>query len=87
MARSGGHAGQNGMRSLIQHLGSGDFPRLRIGIAAPDGGRPVDVAAFVLGELRPAEREVMETVLQRASLAMQAWLADGIDKAMNDFNS
>ncbi|KAG0492772.1 hypothetical protein HPP92_006170 [Vanilla planifolia] len=60
----GGHGGQNGMRSVINHLkGSRDFPRLRIGIGRPPG--KMDPSSFVLKPFTKGEREEMDFTLQR----------------------
>lgn len=58
----GGHAGHNGLRSLKAALGSGEFPRVRIGVGRPDSTDPELVAAHVLGAWRQGRREVGELV-------------------------
>jgi peptidyl-tRNA hydrolase, PTH1 family len=91
----GGHGGHNGVRSIVEQLGTGDFLRVRVGVGRPErqaaAGAPVGpgqgrVSGHVLGDF-PSEmdREVGELVA-RASDAVEAILARGIRAAMNDFN-
>ncbi len=82
---SGGSGGHNGMKSIIQHLGTQDFPRLRVGIGRPPGRMdPVD---YVLQDFSPEQEEIMAQVRDRAVQAIECWLRDGIVEAMNTFNS
>jgi PTH1 family peptidyl-tRNA hydrolase len=81
----GGHAGHNGLRSLIQRLGSADFLRVRIGIGRPppgDAGRGMDVAGWVLSKFDPLERAELPSVVIRATDAVERILRDGPDAAM-----
>ncbi len=83
--RSRGSAGgHHGMESIIARVGTSDFPRLRVGIGRPNPDADID---HVLGEFEPDERRVMDETLMRARQAVDVWLADGITKAMNEFNS
>ena len=61
----GGHGGHNGLRDVIQRLGSGAFRRLRIGIGRPPGS--IDPAEYVLATFRPDERDAIEAAIERAS--------------------
>jgi len=80
----GGAGGHKGVRSIIEHLGSRDFPRLRVGIGRPPGRMdPVD---YVLGDFTPEERPVIEEVYERAIAAVECWLREGIVAAMNRYN-
>lgn len=80
----GGSGGHHGMRSVIQHLGTEDFPRLRLGIGRPPGGMdPVD---YVLSDFTVDERAEMELAFERAIAAIECFLDEGIDAAMNAFN-
>jgi len=80
----GGSGGHRGMRSIIQHLGTEDFPRLRLGIGRPPGGMdPVD---YVLSDFTADERADMELAFERAIAAIECFLDEGIDAAMNAFN-
>ncbi|NOX60450.1 MAG: aminoacyl-tRNA hydrolase [Chloroflexi bacterium] len=81
----GGAGGHNGMRSIIQRLGSDRFPRLRVGIDRPPGR--MDPAAYVLQDFTPEEEAIMAQVRERAVQALECWLTNGIDAAMNAFNA
>jgi peptidyl-tRNA hydrolase, PTH1 family len=84
--REGGSAGgHNGIKSLIQHLGTQDFPRLRIGIGAARGGGEA-LSSHVLGAFGPEERPLIEKGLDRAGEAITSALHFGFDRAMNLFN-
>jgi PTH1 family peptidyl-tRNA hydrolase len=61
----GGHGGHNGLRDIMQRLGSGAFRRLRLGIGRPPGG--MDPADYVLATFRPDEFEAVSTMLDRAA--------------------
>jgi len=78
---SGGH---HGLESIGQHLGSREFARLRVGIGRSDGAR--GITDYVLARFAAGERELMEKVLARAADQAECWLADGTEKAMNQFN-
>ena len=80
----GGAGGHNGMKSIIQRLGTDQFPRMRIGIERPPGR--MDPAAYVLQDFSSSEEEIMVQVRDRARQALENWLAAGIDVAMNAFN-
>ena len=80
----GGSGGHKGMRSIIEHLGTQDFPRLRIGIGRPPGR--MDPAAYVLQDFSADEKSLLEETLERAVVAIEAWLREGIDTAMNRCN-
>ena len=80
----GGSAGQNGMKSIIEHLGTESFPRLRIGIGRPPGR--MDPAAYVLQDFRGDDLEIMKVTLDRAADAVEVFLSKGIVAAMNQFN-
>jgi len=79
----GGSGGHKGLASVIETLGSKDFPRLRLGIGRPDFG---DLTSHVLGRFRPAEREALEDMLERARSSLEVFINEGIESAMNRFN-
>lgn len=87
--RSGGH---NGVQSIIDHLGSRDFIRVKIGIGRPniDPGSPIDkeqvVIDYVLSDFTPEEKRVIEETLPRISEALLAIITDGLNAAMNKYN-
>jgi PTH1 family peptidyl-tRNA hydrolase len=72
------------MRSIIQHLGTNQFPRLRLGIGRPSGRMPVE--AYVLQKFTTEEWEAMLVTYQRGVEAVMSVLAEGIEMAMNKFN-
>jgi PTH1 family peptidyl-tRNA hydrolase len=80
----GGSGGHKGMRSIIERLGTGDFSRLRIGIGRPPGG--MDPAAYVLQDFSADEELLLEEMLERAVLAIETWLSEGIEEAMSRYN-
>ena len=82
--RAGGSAGgHNGMKSLIAHLGTEKFPRLRVGISAPGCKQMV---SHVLGKFAPDERPLLQEALTRAAAATLMTLSHGFDAAANQFN-
>ena len=86
--RKAGSAGtHNGMRSILQHIGNQQgFPRIRVGVGAkPDGW---DLADWVLSTYRVREeREEMEKAFVRAADCVEDWLKNGIEHAMQQYNS
>jgi PTH1 family peptidyl-tRNA hydrolase len=80
----GGHAGHNGLKSVMDALGSGDFVRLRIGIGRPARGS--EVTDHVLGPFSSEESEMLDTVLARASDAAVTVLCHGAKVGMNRFH-
>jgi PTH1 family peptidyl-tRNA hydrolase len=79
----GSDGGQKGLRDIAAHLGTEEFPRLRIGIG--DRG-PADATDFVLSRFRTAERPVIDDALILASQAVAVWTTQGLAAAMNRFN-
>jgi PTH1 family peptidyl-tRNA hydrolase len=80
----GGSAGQKGMKSIIERLGSQDFPRLRIGIDRPPGR--MDAAAYVLQDFSRQQAEFLPPLLERAVDATLVFITQGLEAAMNQFN-
>jgi len=80
----GGPGGHNGIRSIIQSLGTQDFPRLRIGIDRPPGR--MDSAAYVLQAFTNKELMTVSETLDRAADAALTFAMEGLDAAMNKFN-
>lgn len=80
----GGSAGQKGMASIIERLGSQDFPRLRLGIGRPPGR--MDAAAYVLQEFSANESEMLDQTLGRGADAVLTFVTQGLEAAMNQFN-
>ena len=84
MRPAGGSSGHRGMRSIINHLETQDFPRLRIGIGRPPGRRPT--ADYVLSNFSKSEQEILSSVLERAVLCVQDFIGEGIQFAMTACN-
>ena len=84
--RKGGSAGgHNGLKSIIQHLGSDQFPRLRVGV----GEKPhpdYDMADWVLGKFTGEDKKKMDQAVERAAEAIECILKDGLDRGMSRFN-
>ena len=80
----GGHGGHNGIKSIINAFGTGDFPRVRIGVGRPEA--PVDATDYVLGKLTGEELKSLTPVLQSAEDAVETILLKGTTVAMNLFN-
>ncbi len=81
---AGGSAGQKGMASIIEKLGTQEFPRLRVGIGRPPGR--MDAAAYVLQDFTNAENEVLDQTLDTAVDAILNFVIEGLDAAMNCHN-
>ena len=84
MRPNGGDAGQKGVRSIIQELGTKDFPRLRIGINRPPGR--MSVSSYVLLNFSDQEVETLPFVLDQAADAILAFVELGLNQAMTTFN-
>jgi len=83
---SGSSGGQKGLQNVIDCLGTDAFPRLRIGIAG-DHFRPgEDKADYVLERFSKAERAALVPVLDTACEAIETFVAEGLESAMNRFN-
>jgi PTH1 family peptidyl-tRNA hydrolase len=80
----GGLAGHNGLKSIVAHLHTQDFVRVRIGIGKPPGSR--QGADHVLRRFSKAERQEIDIVLEEAADAVEMILAEGVDVAMNRVN-
>jgi PTH1 family peptidyl-tRNA hydrolase len=85
-ARRGGSAGgHNGFKSVAQHLGTDQFPRLRVGVGGGEPGR--DLSGHVLGRFDPEERQTILDAVNRAADAVEVFVAEGIEIVMNRFNA
>lgn len=82
--KAGSSGGQNGLNSIIEKLGSREFPRLRIGIGRPPGR--MQGMDYVLQDFHPQEMAELETVLDKAASAALAVVQYGINRAMTEFN-
>lgn len=82
---SGSAGGHNGIKSVISHLGTQEFPRIKIGTGAPAGGG-AEMVDWVIGVPSQSERKVLFESFERAVLAAECVIRHGCQKAMNDFN-
>ena len=81
---TGSDGGHNGLKSIAAHLRTRDYPRLRIGVGEPgDVSYQVD---YVLGRFSRAEQKVISETLERALAAVETWIKEGGEAAMNKFN-
>lgn len=83
--RSGSAGGHNGLKNIIAHLGSDQFPRVKVGV----GGKPhpdSDMADWVLSPFTGQDRKAMEEAISRAADAVTLLLDQGVDQAMAKFN-
>jgi PTH1 family peptidyl-tRNA hydrolase len=83
--RDGSAGGHNGLKSIIEHLGTTAFPRMRVGVGRGDNRR--DLADHVLGRFAASERETVSAAVLRAADAAEMFLSDGIERVMNAFNA
>ncbi|MBC8504965.1 MAG: aminoacyl-tRNA hydrolase [Anaerolineales bacterium] len=81
---SGGSSGQKGMKSIIQHLGTEEYPRLRLGIGRPPGR--MSTPSYVLQDFSKADAEDLEIFLERAADAALLFITEGIEPAMTRYN-
>jgi PTH1 family peptidyl-tRNA hydrolase len=83
--RGGGHGGHNGLRSLVDALGTGEFPRVKIGIGRPPGRQ--DPADFVLEPMSRPVAERLESMVPHAAQAVLHVLEHGVESAMQENNA
>jgi len=84
LRRSGSAGGHNGLISVIEALGSEEFPRLRIGVGEPPPH--MDQVSYVLSRFAREEQEEIAAAIARAADAVEAWVSVGITEAMNRAN-
>ena len=83
--RSGSAGGHNGLKNIIAHLGSDQFPRIRLGV----GSKPhpdYDMADWVLGRFQGEDKKAVEEAVKRAADAAECLIREGVDRAMNQYN-
>ena len=83
--RGGSAGGHNGLKSIIQHLGTDQFPRLRVGV----GEKPhpdYDLADWVLGRFTGEDKKAIDAAVKRAADGVECILKDGLEQGMNRFN-
>ncbi|WEG18985.1 aminoacyl-tRNA hydrolase [Alkalihalophilus pseudofirmus] len=84
LRQKGSAGGHNGIKSLIQHLGTDKFKRIRVGIDRPKNGEPI--VNYVLGTYHPDEREAVNESIVQAAKAVEAWTEKTFLEVMNQFN-
>ncbi|NEU32545.1 aminoacyl-tRNA hydrolase [bacterium LRH843] len=84
LRQKGSAGGHNGIKSLIAHLGTQEFNRIRVGVDRPTNGEPV--ANYVLGRYRPDERDAVNESIDKSAKAVEAWLSAPFLEVMNKFN-
>ncbi len=87
----GGHGGHNGLRSIIKHLGTNAFPRVRVGVGRPmrEDGAPADdsrVAGYVLSDFPAGDARDVDDMIDRAADAIEVVVTTGVRPAMNEVN-
>ena len=82
---SGSAGGHNGIKNIIAHLGTQEFPRIKIGVGAPAGGGD-EMIDWVIGAPSQAERKILAESFERAIGAAECIIRCGYQKAMNEFN-
>ena len=80
----GGSGGHNGLLSIIESLGTEEFPRLRIGVSR--GAEDRDLADYVLARFESDEQVAVKSTVDRAADAVEMFVFEGIEQAMNEFN-
>ena len=84
--RAGGSAGgHNGLKNIIQHLGTDRFPRIKVGVGSPQQA-DYDMVDWVIGKPIGEDQRALMEALDRAGEAAKVLISDGIDRAMNRFN-
>jgi peptidyl-tRNA hydrolase, PTH1 family len=83
LRRKGSPAGHNGLASIIEQCGSQEIPRLRVGIGRPSRG---DTVSYVLSRFSKEEEQGLPMVVDHAADAVIAWINEGIDEAMGNYN-
>ena len=84
MRKTGGAGGQNGVKDIINHVGTRDFKRVRCGVSRPPGR--MDPASYVLKPFAGDDVITAQNIVDKAADAIETWLKDDIDTAMNRYN-
>ena len=82
---SGSAGGHNGLKNIIQHLGSDQFPRIKVGVGMPENA-DYDIADWVTGRPMGDEQKPLMEALDKAVAAVPVLIRDGVEKAQNKFN-
>ena len=85
--RKGSAGGHNGLKNIISHLGTDEFPRIRIGVGAPASGNSGDeVIDWVIGSVPQSELKLIEETAAKAAEACACYIKNGPEQAMNRYN-
>lgn len=85
LRQKGGHGGHNGIRSTIDHLGTKEFKRLRIGVGRPIA--PIPVVDYVLGSFPKDQQDDVKESIKKAADACESWLERPFLEVMNEYNN
>lgn len=85
LRRKGSAGGHNGLKSIIQQLGTDQFPRIKMGVG-PKPHPDYDLADWVLGKFSPEDSKLMDEAAEKAAEAIEVLLQEGFDKASNRFS-
>ena len=82
--KKGSAGGHNGIKNIIAHLGTQEFPRIKVGVG--DKPKKMDLADYVLSRFSKEDRAAMEDAFKEAAKAVEVMITEGMDTAMNQFN-
>ena len=82
---NGSAGGHNGLKNIIQHLGTDAFPRIKVGVGAPAHPEH-EMVDWVIGNFTPAEKKVVADAVGRAADAVECLIEKGVSEAQNKFN-
>jgi len=85
LRQKGGHGGHNGIRSIIDHIGTKEFKRVRIGIGRPDSAMPI--VDYVLRPFSKEQQEDVQSSIKKSADACETWLQKPFAEVMNEYNS
>ncbi len=84
LKEGGSSGGHNGLKNIEEHLGTSDYPRLRLGVGSPQGEALAD---YVLGKFEPAEEALLPQIFEKAADVLDCWIREGIQPAMTKANT
>lgn len=85
LRQTGGHGGHNGIRNIIDQIGTKEFNRIRFGIGRPEV--PMDTVDYVLGKFAKDELEVINAAIEKSANAIEDWLTEPFLQVMNKYNA
>lgn len=84
LKEGGSSGGHNGLKSIEEHLGTSEYPRLRLGVGSPEGQ---NLADYVLGKFEKAEEALLPQVFEKAADVLDCWIREGLQPAMTKANT